>query len=282
MKKLTMSQLLAEAEKNNCAIAAINVSNMETITAVLTAADRCKAPVILQLSPLQCNAQNISYKQIADITELIAERFEHGAYTLHQDHGGSYEDCVSALNDGFASIMYDGAALSYDENIANTEKVRAIGNDFFLEAELGVLSAECGEQGKIDDSAYTKPELVPEFIERTKADSLAVSIGNAHGIYKRKPKLRFDILDKIHELCSVPLVLHGASGIPDEDIRCAISKGIRKINFFTELDKAFMSAFLEEGRKGVYMMFAANAAQTAMTEKAAELIELCTEGKIIC
>lgn len=283
MKKMSMAEMLSAAEKNNCAIAAINASNFETVSAVLAAASRCNAPVILQFSPMQCSAQGISYKEITELAELISRRYEHGAYVVHQDHGESFEDCVNALDGNFTSIMYDGAALSYEDNVANSAKVRALGNDFFLESELGVLGAECSEQaGEMDDGAYTRPELVKDFVERTGCNSLAVSIGNAHGVYKRKPKLRLDILDKINAVCPVPLVLHGASGIPYEDIRIAISKGIRKINFFTQLDAAFMSAFKTEADKGSYMMFAQGAGFKAMTEKCVELIELCTGGKIKC
>ena len=283
MKKISMAEMLSAAEKNNCALAAINASNFETINAVLAAADRCNAPVILQFSPLQRTAEDISYGEITELAELLSRRYEHGAYVIHQDHGGSFEDCTEALEGKFTSIMYDGAALSYEENIANSARVRALGDDFFLESELGVLGAECSEQtGEMDDEAYTRAELVPEFVKRTGCNSLAVSIGNAHGIYKREPKLRFDILDKIHAVFSVPLVLHGASGIPYDDVRTAISKGIRKINFFTQLDRAFMAAFREEADKGSYMMFAQRAGFDAMTEKAQELIELCTGGKIKC
>ena len=283
MKKMSMAEMLSAAEKNNCAIAAINASNLETISAVLAAASHCSAPVILQFSPLQHAAEDISYREVTQLAELISLRYEHGAYVVHQDHGESFEDCLNALEGGFTSIMYDGAALSYEENIANSARVRAVGKDFFLESELGVLGAECSEQtGEIDDTAYTRPELVKEFVERTGCDSLAVSIGNAHGIYKREPKLRLDILDEIHAVCPVPLVLHGASGIPYDHIRLAISKGIRKINFFTQLDTAFMSAFRTEADKGAYMMFAQGAGFKAMTEKCEELIQLCTGGKIKC
>lgn len=283
MKKMSMAEMLSAASEANCAIAAINASNFETVTAVLAAADRCNSPVILQFSPLQRTAEDISYGEVRQLVELISQRYEHGAYTLHQDHGGSFEDCVEALEGGFKSIMYDGAALSFEDNIVGCLKIRSLGSDFFLESELGVLGAECSDQSDdTDDSTYTRPELVEEFVRRTGCESLAVSIGNAHGIYRREPKLRFDILEKINAVCPVPLVLHGASGIPYDDIRTAVGMGIRKINFFTELDRAFMGAFMEDANKGVYMMFAQSAGFKAMTAKCEELINLCTGGKIKC
>lgn len=282
MVQVSMQEVLAAAQKNNVAIAAINVSNMETIAAVMAAADHCRSPVILQVSPLQCEAQKISYHEILEMAQILSKRYQNGCYVLHQDHGGSFQDCIKALQDGFRSIMFDGALLPFEENIALTAKVRAQDKNFSLEAELGILTQECGEQTELTEEAYTNPNQVAEFVQRTKVDSLAVSIGNAHGLYRWPPKLRFDILEQIAQECNVPLVLHGASGIGKDEIQMAIAKGIRKINFFTELDRSYMNKFAELAAQNVYMMKAAGAAQEAMCSKAVQLIELCTGGKIKC
>lgn len=282
MVQVSMQEVLAAAQKNNVAIAAINVSNMETVAAAMAAADHCCSPVILQVSPLQCKTQKIRYHEIMEMAQILSKRYQNGCYVLHQDHGESVQDCMEALQAGFRSIMLDGALLPFEENIALTAKVRAQDENFSLEAELGVLTQECGKQPEPTEQAYTNPSQVAEFVQRTQADSLAVSIGNAHGLYRWPPKLRFDILEQIVQECKVPLVLHGASGIAKKEIQMAIVKGIRKINFFTELDQSYMNKFAELAAQNVYMMKAAGAAQEAMCSKAIQLIELCTGGKIKC
>jgi fructose-bisphosphate aldolase class II len=144
-----------------------------------------------------------------------------------------------AIRNGFTSVMYDGSALSFAENAANTRQVCAVAHacGVSVEAELGCLAAgERSHEGSADDVAsYTEPAAAKTFVEETNADALAVSIGTVHGLYKGKPDLRIDILRKIHKLLAAPLVLHGGSGLPEADISRCIANGIRKININTEV-----------------------------------------------
>jgi ketose-bisphosphate aldolase len=154
---------------------------------------------------------------------------------IHLDHANTFEQVKQAVEAGFNSVMIDASALPFEENIRKTREVVAFCRPLGIpvEAELGHV----GDEGMSDLSNYgfTDPSLAEEYVDRTKIDALAVAIGNAHGVYRRKPEIRYDVLDAVRKAVGVPLVLHGASGIPDEDIRRCTKSGITKINIHTEL-----------------------------------------------
>lgn len=276
MKHIDSRSMVAQAYREGYAIAAMNVSNMETAAAVLEAAHRLDCPVLLQVSPLQAQEQKFSYARIVKIINSIAEDFEKGSYSIHLDHATLYEDCVKALDAGFDSVMLDGAALSYEENVAEVSFVRGI-TKRAVEGELGVVGG--GEAASSDITMqYTNPELVPDFLARTGADWLAVAIGNAHGAYSGRPQLDFSILSRIRDEASVPLVLHGASGIPAMDLQKAIAMGVSKINFFTDLDAAYREGLVLGLQENAYQMSASRKAQVRMREKAENLLAVCMKG----
>lgn len=162
---------------------------------------------------------------------------------VHLDHGETLDYLRKALDMGFTSIMYDGSLLPYEENVENTKKAVAMAAEkgASVEAEIGVLGGREAGAKSSDTKAedlYTDPELAKKFVEETGIDALAASFGTAHGIYKVKPKLDFDRIETIRSLVDIPLVMHGGSGVSPEDYRTAISKGIRKINYYSYMSKA--------------------------------------------
>lgn len=278
MDLVSMKVLLDNAEEKGTGIAAINVSNIETINAVLEAAEKVNYPVILQVAPIQLNIQKISYSEITGIVKMLGKKYKVKT-ALHLDHAETIKDCIAAIDAGFTSVMYDGSSVSLEENIENSKKVVDFAKDkgVTVEAELGrVAGAESGADDSIK-ALMTDPKLASAFVKSTGVDCLAVSIGNAHGHYKYEPKLDFERLEEIKEQAKVPLVLHGGTGIPDKDIKRAIELGIRKINFFTEIDNEFVSGFVNayEENKKIYMMAAQEAGRQRMLTKSIEKIKLC-------
>ncbi|WP_461206840.1 class II fructose-bisphosphate aldolase [Clostridium sp. DL1XJH146] len=280
MNLVSMKELLQEAEKNNNGVAAINVSNMETVKAVLEGAAITKAPVILQVAPIQIKIQNITYYEITQIVKILSERYDT-KFALHLDHAETVEECKEAIDAGFTSVMFDGSKVSLEENIKYSKEVvsYAKGKGVTVEAELGRVAGAEGESDDSIKSLLTDPSKASYFVENTGIDCLAVSIGNAHGEYKFEPKLDFERLESIYRAVDIPLVLHGGTGIPNEDIKKAIKLGIKKVNFFTEVDGEFVKGFVgayNENKK-LYMMFAQEAGRQQMMKRAINKIKLCVE-----
>lgn len=266
MPLVTSKEMLDKAYKGKYAIGAFNVNNMELIQGIVEAAKIERAPLILQVSKGARKYANPIY-----LKKLVDAAVEDSGLPicLHLDHGDSYELCVSAIKDGFTSVMIDASHHSFNENIAITSEVVKYAHDHGVnvEAELGRLA---GVEDDINvseaDSSYTNPAEVQEFVERTGVDSLAIAIGTSHGAFKFKgePKLRFDILEEIERLLpNFPIVLHGASsimpeyvkiinenggsisgakGVPEEMLRKAASMAVCKINIDTDLRLAFTAA----------------------------------------
>jgi ketose-bisphosphate aldolase len=168
---------------------------------------------------------------------------------IHLDHGPSYEETIRCLNYGFTSVMYDGSALPLDENIANTKAVvrAAHACGVSVEGEVGVIgqAADSPEGGRNDMIGIADPLECERFVKESGVDCFAAAIGNAHGIYRKKPELRFDVLAEIEKRTGVPLVLHGGTGIPQEDLRQAITMGVSKVNFSTVMRKGFIETLIE-------------------------------------
>lgn len=242
MALVPISLLLAEARKGGYAIGAFNANNMEIIQGILAAAEELQAPVILQASQGAIRYAGLDY--ITAMVKCASEQVSVPV-ALHLDHGTSFEQAMQCIRAGFSSVMYDGSRYEFEENIARTlavvEVAKPVGVS--VEAELGKIG---GTEDDISISAaeamMTVPEEAQEFVRRTGIDALAVAIGTAHGPYKGEPRLDFARLEKIRSLVDVPLVLHGASGVPEEAIKKAISLGICKINIDTDLRQAFTAA----------------------------------------
>lgn len=239
MPFVTLREVLAGAEQGGYAVGAFNANNLEIVQAIVEAAVEERAPVILQASQ-----GAIKYAGIAYITALVRTAAENSPIpvVLHLDHGTGFEQTMLCIRQGFTSVMFDGSSLPLAENIAATGKVveAAHAMGVSVEGELGKIGGVEDEIAVEErDALYTNPAQAARFVGESGVDALAVSIGTAHGPYKGEPKLDFDRLALIDRATAAPLVLHGASGVPDECVRLAISLGVRKINIDTDLRQAF-------------------------------------------
>ncbi|MFZ2755513.1 MAG: ketose-bisphosphate aldolase [Atopobiaceae bacterium] len=230
-----------KASEGKFAIPHFNVWNAEMLMGVMDAAEELNAPVIISFGTGFVG--NTSFEDFSAMMVSMAKAATVPVIT-HWDHGRSMEIVQNAYNHGMNSVMRDASALPFEENIREIREVV----DYFhprgipVEAELGHVGNETVYEEALAEYAYTDPSQAAEFVERTQCDSLAVAIGNVHGVYSSEPKLNFDVVEKVRDAVNVPLVLHGASGIGDEDIKTAISLGIAKINIHTELCLAAMDA----------------------------------------
>lgn len=238
MPLVTTKQMLADAQAGRYAVGAFNVENMEMVMAVIEAAEEQRAPVIMQTTPSTVRYAGMDL-YLANV-KAAAERAKVPV-AMHLDHGSSYELAMQALRVGYTSIMIDGSHEGFEENIAVTRAVAeaCAPSDIPVEAELGKVGGKEDDLDGGEGNGYTDPEQAREFVRRSGATSLAVAIGTAHGLYKGEPKLDQERLSQIRRAVSVPLVLHGASGVPDEAVREAISRGICKVNYATELRIAY-------------------------------------------
>lgn len=230
-----------KAQKNGFAIPHFNVWNAEMLMGVIDAAEETKAPIIISFGTGFTG--NTIFEEFALMMVSMAKNSTVPVIT-HWDHGRSMEIVKNAYNHGMNSLMRDASACSLEENIRLTKEVV----DYFhplgipIEAELGHVGNETVYEEALSDYHYTDPLQAAEFVERTRCDSLAVAIGNVHGVYSSEPKIAFDVLEKVRNVIDIPIVLHGASGISNNDIKTAISIGIAKINIHTELCLAAMDA----------------------------------------
>ena len=222
MPLVTTTEMFKKAYAGGYAIGAFNVNNMEIVQGITEACSEQKSPVILQVSKGARAYANHTY--LVKLVEAAIIENPDLPIALHLDHGPDFETCKACIDGGFTSVMIDGSSLSFEENIALTKQVVEYAHDHgvVVEAELGTLAGiEDDVNVSAEDSSYTRPEDVQEFVERTGCDSLAIAIGTSHGAYKFKPgtdpKLRFDILEEVSQrLPGFPIVLHGSSSVPQE------------------------------------------------------------------
>ncbi|MCC3670795.1 class II fructose-1,6-bisphosphate aldolase [Terrisporobacter mayombei] len=237
MALVTTKEMLLDAQKNGYAVGAFNVENMEMVMAVVSAAQELKSPVIMQTTPSTVKYADFDYFY-ANV-KVAAEKATVPV-AIHLDHGNSFELAMKAYRTGYTSIMIDGSHGSFEDNIALTKSVVEVckSGNVPVEAELGKVG---GKEDDLDggEGGYTDPLEAKEFVEKTNVDSLAVSIGTAHGVYKGEPKLDLDRLSQIKEVVDIPLVLHGTSGVPDEVVTECVNRGICKVNYATDLRIAF-------------------------------------------
>ena len=249
-----MKTLLLEAQKGGYAVGSFSIANMEMILGVIKAAEETKSPIILQIAEVRLNHSPL---HIIGPTMIAAAKNAKIPVAVHLDHGTTLECIKQALDLGFTSVMFDGSHLPAEENIAMTKKVIEMAKPYgaAVEAEIGCVGGS--EDGSVDIAMRcTSPEQARLFSERTGVDCLAIAIGNAHGFYKDAPELRFDILSEVDRLVEIPLVLHGGTGISEEDfIRCH-QNGIKKINIatatFASAERKVREGYEQGAIKGYY------------------------------
>lgn len=240
MSLVTSLELLTKAETGGYAVGAFNCNNMEIVQAIIAAAEAEQSPVIIQASQ-----GAIRYAGLGYITALVREAalFSKVPVALHLDHGTDFKQVINCLRSGFTSVMFDGSQLPLEENIKITSKIVEVAHavGVSVEGELGRLRGTEDEISVSEREAFlTDPKEAVTFVQETGVDALAPSIGTAHGRYRGRPDLDFQRLKEIRELIRIPLVLHGSSGVPEEDIRRAIELGVRKVNIDTDIRVAFV------------------------------------------
>jgi fructose-bisphosphate aldolase, class II len=231
MTLVKMKDILQAAKERNYGVGAFSVANMEMVIAAIRTAEEYRSPLILQIAEVRLGPSPLHL-----IGPMMVEAAKKASVpvAVHFDHGETEEKIKEALEIGFTSVMYDGSLLSLEENIAETKKIVKLAESYgaTVEAEIGRVGGS--EDGSVDiEIAITSVDEAKRFAMETGIDALAIAIGNAHGVYKGKPNLRFDLLDEINKEVEIPLVLHGGSGISQDDFRTAIGHGIRKVNVAT-------------------------------------------------
>jgi fructose-bisphosphate aldolase class II len=284
MSIVTNKQLLDRARAGHYAVGAFNTNNLEYMQAILVAAVELRAPVIISAAKSEIDYMD-GFVFVA-MVRAMAEKLPIPV-SIHLDHGPSFDEAVRCLRYGFTSVMYDGSSLSLEENIAITKRVVAAAHacGVPVEGEIGVIgqAADGPEGPKRDMTGLADPVHCEEFVKKTGVDSLAAAIGNAHGFYKGKPELRFDLLTEIQKRTAIPLVLHGGTGIPEEDLRKAITLGVSKINFSTVMRNGFIETLaktLNSSPGELDLMKLLTPAKQKMVEIARHHIQMCmSDGK---
>ena len=240
---VTTKEMLLDAQKNHYGVGAFNVENLEFVMAVLAAAEETKSPVIMQTTPGTIKSAGLDY--FYGMVKAAAERATVPV-ALHLDHGDGYDRCMQALRTGYTSVMIDGSHVGFEENIALTKSVADAGKAMGVpvEAELGKVGGKEDDGPAVEgENPYTDPEEAKEFVARTGCTSLAIGVGTAHGVYTETPHIQQDVVKAIREAVDVPLVLHGTSGVPDEQVAEAVKNGICKVNYATELRQAYTKGY---------------------------------------
>ena len=248
MALVTLKQILLETREKKYAVPSIGADNHVLFEAVLAQAEEENKPVILMIPGFllsQLDARFFDYaRQRIQLSSVPV--------CLHLDHAASYEECMNGIKYGFSSLMIDGSALPFEENVALTKRVveAAAPCGISVEAEIGHVAGGEGNDNdgnEVDTNAFTDPQEAVAFVEQTGVDALAIAFGTVHGVYKGTPKLELQLLDEIRSKVDIPIVMHGGSGLADEDFRNAVAHGISKINFCTGL---FLST-TEAARKAI-------------------------------
>ena len=281
---VTTKEILDIAKKEQYAIGAFNATTLATIRAIIQAAEELNSPVILQHAE--------SHDAVTPLDEIgpIMLRYADKAkvpVAVHLDHGTSLETCVRAMKLGFTSVMYDASSKDYETNVKETAEIVKIAHalNVSVEAELGHVftSSIGGEGGQVADDfaniedTYTDPDTAKDFVEKTGVDCLAIAFGTVHGIYVKEPKLDLPRIKSIKEKTNIPLVMHGGSGVSDEDYQIAIKNGICKVNYYTYMNMnggRYFNEFIQNLEKDA-PLFADDAylaALAGMKEKVKEAI----------
>lgn len=281
---ISSKNMLKQAQAEGYAVPAFNIHNLETLQVVVETAAQYRSPVMLAGTPGTYSYGGV--ENLISLVKALAHQYQL-PLVLHLDHHEASEDIFHKVRAGIRSVMIDGSHLPFEENITQVKEVTEFCHryDVSVEAELGRLGGQ-EDDLVVDarDSAYTSPQAAAEFVRRTRIDSLAVAIGTAHGLYTHEPHLDFDRLALIRQHVDIPLVLHGASGLTEADIRQCIQLGICKVNVATELKIAFADAlknYFSEHPAANDPRHYMQPAKAAMKEVVTRIIAVCgSEGKI--
>ena len=247
---VTLNDILPDAQAGRYAVGLFNTTDTDMLEAAISAAEETRSPIIIGTAEIL-----LPYGELSLIAPSVISEAKRASVpvVVHYDHGLTFDRCMEALKLGFSSIMFDGSAGDAEENLTATREIVKIAHSFgaSVEGEIGhVGNADSGDNES--DDMYTSPEEAVSFVKSTGVDALAVAIGTAHGAYKTKPKLDIERLSKIRAALDTPLVLHGGSGLSDDDFRNTIANGIAKVNIFTDLcvagynaEKSFEVSYLE-------------------------------------
>lgn len=234
-----MKELLTIAKENKFAVPAFNIGSLEILRAVMEVAEETNSPVILEIHPLE-----IEY--LTDPFILTVKEYAHKSkvpVVIHMDHGSNIYDVMRSIKNGYTSVMIDASNLPYEENVALTKQVVELAHkvNVSVEAEIGTIGAMNYETEGVDNVLYTDPEQAKDFVKRTGIDCLAVAIGTAHGLYPKNftPKLNLELLKILNKEVNIPLVLHGGSGNPDEEVTASVSLGVSKVNISSDVKSVF-------------------------------------------
>ena len=252
---VNLNAVLVPARKDHYGVGLFNAVNLEMTNAIMDAAENLRAPVIMGTAEILLGAADLR-----EVAAMVKARAESSGIpvVLHYDHGLTFEKCMEAIQAGFTSVMYDCSTLPYEENVQKVAHMTEIAHAFgvTVEGELGHVGDNEGA-GRLEtpDDYFTVPSVAADYVKRTNVDALAIAVGNAHGDYKFPPKLDFERISEIAKVVDVPLVLHGGSGLSDDDFREAIERGIAKINIFTDINKAQVNGMQEGLKAGVNNAF---------------------------
>ena len=260
---VNLNQVLLPAKQGKYAVGLFNTTDTDMLEAVISAAEELNSPVIIGTAEILLPYGEL--KLIAPALIAAAKRAKVPV-VVHYDHGLTFERCMEALKLGFSSLMFDGSTKSYEDNIAETQEIVKIAKEFgaSVEGEIGHVGSNDNEA---DGSMYTTKEEAEAYIKATGVDALAIAIGTAHGVYKQKPKLNLERLEEIRATVDTPLVIHGGSGLSDDDFRNTIANGIRKINICTEMCVAAREAYIASANHEILFADAKNAVKNVVKGK---------------
>ncbi len=243
---VNMNEVLRPAKHGKYAVGLFNAVNLELARGIIAAAESSRSPVIMGTAEVL-----LPYGPLEEVSYYLLPMAKKASVpvVVHLDHGLTYETCIKALELGFSSIMYDCSTDSYEDNVRKVKEMADIAHSYgaTIEGELGHVgdnegSAEGSSHLADPSEFFTDPKLAKDFVDKTGVDALAIAVGNAHGAYKLPPKLDFERIRTIAKTVDVPLVLHGGSGLTDDDFRQAIKDGISKVNIFTDINVAAVEA----------------------------------------
>ena len=269
---VNLNDVLKKAQEGKYAVGLFNTTDSDMLEAVIAAAEEMNSPVVIGTAEILLPYGEL--KLIAPSMIAAAKRAKVPV-VVHYDHGLTFERCMEALKLGFSSLMFDGSTKSYAENIAETREIVKIARSFgaSIEGEIGHVG-NANNDKDLGTDMYTTPEEARAYIEETGVDALAIAIGTAHGVYKSKPQLNIERLKEIRAAVDTPLVLHGGSGLSDDDFRNTIADGIAKVNIFTDLCLAGLKATKEGLEKGLDYLTTRNLKVEYIKQSVMKKIEL--------